>query len=47
MFDITIQRAIKAKAFPNAAQLKKWAKTALKNKASSAEITIRIVDKQK
>lgn len=45
MFDIVIQRATKVTLIPSSIKLKQWAKAALKNKIKSAELTIRIVDK--
>lgn len=45
MYDITIQRVIAAQSLPSAIKFKRWVKTVLKNKIPSAELTIRIVDK--
>lgn len=45
MFEITVQRAVSNIYIPRAAQLKRWAKTALENKIPTAQVTIRIVDK--
>lgn len=45
MFDITIQRAVAEKALPSSAQFKQWAKAVLQSKMTTAELTIRIVDK--
>jgi len=45
MYEISIQRAFKASAVPSSKKLKSWAAAALQNKISSAELTIRIVDK--
>ena len=45
MFDITIQRIVADPSSPTTAKLKQWAKTALESTMTSAELTIRIVDK--
>lgn len=46
MFHITVQYAITDKALvPKASLLRKWAKEALAKKLNSADMTIRIVDK--
>jgi probable rRNA maturation factor len=45
MYEVTIQRAVLAKSLPTAIKFKRWVKAVLKNKISSAELTIRIVDK--
>ena len=45
MFEIIVQRTISPKSLPSASKLKHWAMTALQNKVDSAELTIRIVDK--
>jgi len=44
MYEITVQRIASAKS-PSTAKFKRWAITALTKKMPSAEITIRIVDK--
>jgi probable rRNA maturation factor len=43
MFRITIQKATRNTPAPTAIQLRQWAKQVLKNKLSTAEMTIRIV----
>ena len=45
MYEITIQRMIVAKSLPATVKFKRWATAVLKNKMPSAELTIRIVDK--
>jgi len=44
-YTIVVQNAAKGITIPNPKELKQWAKTALKGKISSAEVTLRIVDK--
>ena len=45
MYEIIVQRAVAAKSLPTTAKFKRWVTTVLKNKKPSAEVTIRIVDK--
>lgn len=45
MYEITIQRIVKEKSLPSNIKFKKWVTAVLKNKLFSAEITLRIVDK--
>jgi len=45
MYEITIQRAVTTKSLPTTPTFKRWIKTVLKSKIPSAELTIRIVDK--
>lgn len=46
MYEVVVQRAIPAKSLPSASKLKRWAIAAMKQKIKSAELTIRIVDKE-
>ncbi len=45
MYQIVVQRAVSNISIPSTALFKRWAKTALQEKIPSAEVTIRIVDK--
>jgi probable rRNA maturation factor len=45
MYEIIIQRAVTGTSLPTTPSFKRWVKTVLKNKMPSAELTIRIVDK--
>ncbi|HSW92799.1 MAG TPA: rRNA maturation RNase YbeY [Gammaproteobacteria bacterium] len=45
MYEITVQRAVFGLTLPTTPTFKRWVKTVLKNKMPSAELTIRIVDK--
>jgi len=45
-YHIIIQNAVKEASIPSPKDMKQWAKTALKNKIASAEVTLRIVDKE-
>lgn len=46
MYHISVQRAVSPISVPSTVQLKNWVKSALKNQLPSAELTIRIVDKE-
>lgn len=46
MYLIDVQRAVSEMSVPSVAQLKRWAKTTLQQKVPTAELTIRIVDKE-
>lgn len=45
MFEVIIQRAAESQSLPSDTQLTKWASTALENRVPTAELTIRIVEK--
>lgn len=45
MYEITIQRAVTTRSLPTTKTFKRWVSAVLKNKMPSAELTIRIVDK--
>lgn len=45
MYQIVVQRAVANQSIPATAKFKRWVKTALQEKMSDAEVTIRIVDK--